>query len=268
MNDGHIILQSESTEPELIAVPGGQACVFSSPSPVKVTPNEDSALAMPVGESAALLAVADGMGGESHGEVASRLTVESLQAEVAALDGFEGMLRTAVIDGIERASKAVQENAAGAGTTLAAAEISKNSVRTYNIGDSVVLIVGGRGKIKRQTLAHSPVGYGVESGLLDEGEAMHHDERHVISNYIGATDMRIDIGSPMALARRDTVLLASDGLFDNLHVEEVVQLIHRGPLQKAVSQLAALARSRMENPTDGYPSKPDDLTIVAFRRSS
>jgi serine/threonine protein phosphatase PrpC len=268
MNNARLFLQCEMTEPELIALAGGQACVFSSRCPGKPTPNEDAALLMPAGETAALLAVADGMGGESHGEIASRLAVESLQAEVAALAGSEGLLRTAVIDGIERANAAVQQTGSGAGTTLAAVELSGGAIRTYHIGDSVVLVVGGRGKIKLQTVAHSPVGYGVESGLLDEGDAMHHDERHVVSNFIGAANMRIDIGSPITLARRDTVLLASDGLFDNLHVEEVAEIIRRGSLPRAMAELAATAARRMATPDDGRPSKPDDLTMVAFRRGS
>ena len=268
MTSTRIFLQSEMTDPELVHLAGGQACVFSSRCPDKPTPNEDAALVTPAG-GAALLAVADGMGGESHGEVASRLAIESLQTEVAALDdGGNALLRTAIINGIERAGSAVQQTVSGAGTTLTAVEISAGAVRTYNIGDSVVLVVGGRGKIKRQTLAHSPIGYGVESGLLDERDAMHHDERHVISNFIGAPDMRIDIGSPLPLARRDTVLLASDGLFDNLHVDEVAAIVRARSLPQAVRGLAVAARARMEKPVTGQPSKPDDLTIVAYRRTS
>ena len=267
MKNVQIFLQSEMTEPESVAVPGGQACVFSSRCPEKPTPNEDAALVLSVGSAGALLAVADGMGGEANGEVASRLAVECLEAEVTTLEGTEGLVRTGIINGIERANSAVQQTVSGAGTTLTVAEISGQTVRTYNIGDSVVLIVGGRGKIKRQTLAHSPVGYGVESGLLDEGDAMHHDDRHVISNFIGAADMRIDIGSPLALARRDTVLLASDGLFDNLRVDEVTNIIRRGALVPSVMKLAAAARLRMQDSAAGAPSKPDDLTIVAYRRT-
>ena len=267
MSNARIFLQSEMTEPEAVELPRGQACVFSARCPGKPTCNEDAALVVSASESASLLAVADGMGGESNGEAASQITVEAIAAEISSLGNSESLLRTAVINGIERANQTVQQTIPGAGTTLAAVEISDNAIRTYNIGDSVVLVVGGRGRIKRQTVAHSPVGYGVESGLLDEGDAMHHDERHVVSNFIGTTEMRIDMDSPMELARRDTVLLASDGLFDNLHVEEVAEIIRRGQLPRAVAQLATAARSRMESPVEGKPSKPDDLTIVAYRRS-
>jgi hypothetical protein len=59
--------------------------------------------------------------------------------------------------------------------------------------------------------------------------------------------------------------LASDGLFDNFYVEEIVARIRKGPLPGAVCRLAHDARQRMTEPADGQPSKPDDLTIIAFR---
>jgi len=194
--------------------------------------------------------------------------VESLRDEVAAIAESQTLLRTAIINGIERANQRVQDGAAGAGTTLAVVELNDGAVRPYHIGDSVVLVVGGRGKIKLQTVAHSPVGYGIESGLLDEDDAMHHGERHVISNFIGTSEMRIDIGSPLELSQRDTVVLASDGLFDNLHVEEVAEIVRVGKLSRAVAVLVTTARQRMENSVEGMPSKPDDLTIVAYRPSA
>ncbi len=79
--------------------------------------------------------------------------------------------------------------------------------------------------------------------------------------------MRIEVGRTLKLRPRDTVLVASDGLFDNLHLEEIVELICSGPLQKAAQELAAAGRKRMEQPQAGHPSQPDDLTFVLYRRS-
>jgi len=268
MDNVRLFLQEEMPEPELVDLAGGQACVYSSRCPGKPGPNEDAAVVLSTPGGASLLAVADGMGGESQGEIAARLTVESLRDEVAAIAESQTLLRTAIINGIERANQRVQDGAAGAGTTLAVVELNDGAVRPYHIGDSVVLVVGGRGKIKLQTVAHSPVGYGIESGLLDEDDAMHHGERHVISNFIGTSEMRIDIGSPLELSQRDTVVLASDGLFDNLHVEEVAEIVRVGKLSRAVAVLVTTARQRMENSVEGMPSKPDDLTIVAYRPSA
>ena len=92
----------------------------------------------------------------------------------------------------------------GAATTLTVVEIEGESVRPFHVGDSFMLITGQRGKVKSRTIPHSPTGYAVASGLLDEKEALHHDERHVISNVIGSAEMRIDVGSPIELAPKDT----------------------------------------------------------------
>jgi serine/threonine protein phosphatase PrpC len=144
-------------------------------------------------------------------------------------------------------------------------EIRDRVVRPYHVGDSAILLVGQRGKLKFQTIAHSPIGYAVEAGLIDEKDAIHHDQRHVISNVIGSSEMRIEIGPAIQMAARDTLVLASDGLLDNLLPAEIVDLVRTGPLDKAVDQLVATATARMNAEGGSAPSKPDDLTVIAFR---
>lgn len=259
-----IFLDCDLAESQPLVVAGGTAVVYTARCPGKTTANEDAAAVLPCGTGAAVLAVADGMGGASQGEVASRRAIESLQAEVHAARGSGDLLRSAIISGIEKANQAVQQLGVGAGTTLAVVEIAEGTIRPYHVGDSMILVVGGRGKIKLQTVPHSPVGYGVEAGLLDRSEAMNHEDRHVVSNFVGTPAMRIDVGSSLKLARRDTLLLASDGLFDNLHDDEIAGRIRKGKLPRAAAQLAGDCAARM-SATDAGPSKPDDMTFVAFR---
>jgi serine/threonine protein phosphatase PrpC len=132
----------------------------------------------------------------------------------------------------------------------------------------MMLVVGQRGKIKLQSVPHSPVGYGVESGFLDETEAMFHEERHIVSNVVGTPDMRIEVGPTLELASKDTLLIASDGLWDNLHLEEIVEAIRKGPLHRVVSLVADKCDQRMRNGVENAPSKPDDLTFILFRLNS
>ena len=135
--------------------------------------------------------------------------------------------------------------------------------RMYQIGDSEAIIVGQKGKLKAQTLAHSPTGFAVEAGFLDQREALHHEERHLVSNFLGANDMRIDMGTTVNLQPRDTILLASDGLTDNLRQGEIIETIRRGSLLKAGENLAAHCAERMET----EEGKPDDMTFILFRRA-
>jgi PPM family protein phosphatase len=76
------------------------------------------------------------------------------------------------------------------------------------------------------------------------------------------------MGPSRKMAYRDTLLLTSDGLLDNLLTDEIVARCRKGPLPKGVEQLMTDAFKRMERgPNGSKPSKPDDLTVVAFRRA-
>jgi serine/threonine protein phosphatase PrpC len=176
------------------------------------------------------------------------------------------MLRTAILNGIEQANQAVCDLGVGAATTFAAVEIQSGSVRPYHVGDSLILLVGQRGRVKLETVSHSPVGFALEAGVMGHGEAMHHEDRHLVSNVLGAPDMRIEVGSERTLAPRDTLVIASDGLSDNLFVREIADHVRRGPLRDAAESLTSTARRRMYAPEDDEPSKADDLTLLAFRR--
>ena len=252
---------------EVIVQPlaAGEVAVFSCRCPGRDGSNEDCAAVLPFGDGSYVLAVADGLGGSRGGARASALAIDTLASALEEARREQWMLRTAVMNGIERANEAIRALGVGAFTTLSAVEVADGAIRPYHVGDSMILLIGQRGRLKLQTVAHSPVGFAVESGLLDEGEAMHHKERHLVSNVLGAPDMRIEVGSQLPIAPRDTLLLASDGLSDNLRTEEIVALLRTGPLDAACDRLAELARARMHAPGEGEPSKPDDLTFVAFR---
>ena len=106
----------------------------------------------------------------------------------------------------------------------------------------------------------------MEAGFLDEREALHHEHRHLVSNFLGTTDMRIDIGASVDLSPRDTIIVASDGLMDNVHVDEIIECIRKGPLEDAVRCTVDLAERRMREGGQGEPSKPDDLSVILFRK--
>jgi serine/threonine protein phosphatase PrpC len=245
--------------------PQGTVCVRSRKSPEKATPNEDAAAVIPVGRQGLVLAVADGVGGTPAGREASHQAMRCL-SEALALDDVEvDRLRTAILDAFDHANREILALGRGAATTLVAAEIVSGQMRSYHVGDSELIAVGQRGMIKSRVVPHSPTGFAVEAGLLDEDEAVRHDQRHILFNVIGAQDMRVEMGGSLKLATRDTVLLASDGLLDNLFVDEIVETVRKGPLAKAADRLMEMASARMRDSDSKKPSKPDDLTIVLYR---
>lgn len=258
------LLATDLDAPHCLPAAGGYACVYTSRAPEKPVPNQDAAAVLCCDETRCVLAVADGMGGLPHAAEAAGVALDELCDAVRHAVESERELRDGILDGFEKANAAVRSLHPGAGTTLAAVEIDTGTMRTYHAGDSAVLAVGQRGQLRWRTVAHSPVGYAVEAGLLDPRGAMNHDERHLISNLVGSESMRIDVGPPIALRMRDTVLLATDGLTDNLHGEEIVEQIRKGRLGDAATNLRAVCRQRMAGNGD-HPSKPDDLTFILFR---
>ncbi len=243
----------------------GEAVAITFAAPYKdADGNEDAIGIFPVRKAGGLLALADGVGGQPGGAEAARSVLEHLWDAALAADAARP-LRSAVLDGVEAANRAVMARGQGAATTLVAAEVDGHELRAYHAGDSALLVVGGRGRIKHQTVPHSPVGYGVEAGLLDEEEAMHHALRHVISNAVGGPDMRIEIGPVVSLAARDTVVLASDGVLDNLSLPEIAEMVRKGSLMDRAQELATACAERMAGSSGRTPSKPDDLALVLYR---
>jgi len=255
-------------EPQLIEfdVAGGSAVAYTCRSPDKETENEDTVAVIPYGPGAAVLVVADGAGGLPAGKRASRTALQALIAALHTSMEKTTLLRTAIMNGIEAANDAVLALANGSATTMTVITIEGLIVRSYQIGDSEAMVIGQRGLITLQTTAHSPTGFAVEAGFLDQREALHHEERHLVSNFLGTTDMRIDVGATVELKMRDTVLVASDGLTDNVHHDEIVDCVRKGPLKSGAEAVISLANERMLQAGNGQPSKPDDLSLILFRK--
>ena len=260
-----LFLAEEMVRVETLSLSSGVVAAFSAKSPEKTSENEDAALVVDWHPSRAVLAVADGLGGHASGDWAAQATLRQLHASLCQAQAEERSLRHAILNGIENANQRLLQNGSGAATTLAVVELDGRTIRPYHVGDSAIFVFGQRGKVKLQTISHSPVGYATASGLLPPEEAIHHEDRHMISNVVGAADMRIEIGPTLDLNQFDTLLLASDGLLDNLHLDEIVEGLRKGPIDRAAQSVVDQAIRRMNQPLRELPSKPDDLTLLAFR---
>ena len=248
------------------SVGGGSIVAYTARAPDKDTENEDTVAVIPWGPEAAVLVIADGAGGLPAGKRASLAAVTSLVESLGVAMAETMLLRTAILNGVEAANDAVKRLANGSATTLTVVTIEGLLARTYQIGDSQAMVVGQRGRIKLQTTAHSPTGFAVEAGFLDEREALHHEERHLVSNFLGNAEMSVDLATPVELRPRDTVLLASDGLTDNVHLDEIIEYVRKGPIESAAMDVVGLARRRMAAATAKEPSKPDDLSLIIYRK--
>ncbi len=269
-----LLLEDEMERAETYRVGDGTAHAYTRRRFGKNGPNEDAAAIVPVGKDGVVLAVADGVGGMPEGRAASRLAVSALAGVVSRGELAQpspdplDQLDQRVLAAFSEAHRAIQALGVGAATTLSVIAVLDGKLRSYHVGDSQAIVTGSGGRRKLVTVPHSPVGFAVKSGRLDERAAMFHHERHLVSNLLGVGDPQVEVSDRIELSRKDTVLLATDGLFDNLWIDEMIERIRKGPTGEAMDRVCADALLRMAAPRDAEPCKPDDIGVILFRRDS
>ncbi len=263
-----IINSTNMEQFEIVSNNAFEVGFYSQQAPDKPGPNEDS-LGFVLQRNRAVLMVADGVGGAPKGEEASHQAIDSVvnifSAENTAPKD-ENETRHLMIDSIEKAHQTIIKMNNGARTTLTACTIHNKILRSYQIGDSSTVVCGQKGLLKFKATEHSPTGFAVEAGLLKEHEAMLHPERHLVSNILGESDMHIEIGPAIELADFDTVLLASDGLFDNYLVDPLIEIIRKESLQEVMQQLVALCKPMLDTEGRKKLNKTDDVSFIVCRQ--
>jgi serine/threonine protein phosphatase PrpC len=177
-----------------------------------------------------VLLVADGMGGHAAGEVASALSVESVEAFVLELlrrfsnlqagddRGVLADLRQAVVEADARIAEeaALRPELEGMGTTLTMAFASGARLFVIHAGDSRCYLLRG-GALEQLTEDHTVVAELVGRGAISPEEARRHPRRNVVTNALGGrhAGVRVDV-QRAALGPGDVVLLCTDGLTDML----------------------------------------------------
>jgi serine/threonine protein phosphatase PrpC len=188
--------------------------------------NEDRASA---GDT--LFAVADGMGGHVGGEVAARVAVETLESAYGHNPTIAG-LREAFV----AANTAIWEQSLridelrGMGTTLTAAGLTVGSdgrdvMCLANVGDSRAYLMSG-GMVRQVTADHSLAEERVRHGEMTEAEAEVHPHRHILTRALGVgPDVDVDLWE-LHVKSGDRLLLCSDGLTNEVNVEQISQVLH------------------------------------------
>ncbi len=253
-----------STEAHLVETSLGSVAYFTISSPEKKTGNEDALAVIQSDKETMVLAVADGVGGLPSGAQASNIVMNEIKGACLNYKNETLELRDALLSSLEKANNEIIGSNTGSATTLAAVEIKDDCIRTFHVGDSAILVVGQRGKLILETILHSPTGYAVESGLMSEDEALQHEDRHIVSNVIGNRDMHISMSVPIKLKKFDTLLLATDGLIDNIDKQTILDTIRKGSLIQSLNLLYKMTSERMASGDAAY--KPDDASCILFRR--
>jgi serine/threonine protein phosphatase PrpC len=235
--------------------------------------NEDNFL---VDDQSRLYAVCDGMGGHNAGEIASKMSIETIAAFIHKSDGdekditwpygletelsFEGnRLKTAIRLANKRVFKAAdnREDYTGMGTTVVAALANANVLTVGSAGDSRCYLVRG-GTLTQLTRDDSWVSAAWAEGILTPEEIERHPLKNVITKAVGAKDsIDIDIVEHR-LEPGDVAMLCSDGLHGMIHDDQILALLNPAPesLQEAAQRLIDAA-----NEAGGK----DNVSVVLLR---
>lgn len=213
--------------------------------------NEDSVIITKNVDNDYLMAVADGMGGHSAGEVASSITISYLSKHFK--DTFLNMSKQQAIDWLKHTVTEINSlifryekdhpESTGMGTTLVLALVTKEYILIGNIGDSSGFVMKDD-VLHKVTYDHTLVNLLVTAGELTEEEAINHPKKNVLMKALGANDP-IDIDIFDCDMEITDILLASDGLTNMVDFRQIEKvLLSNGEMEDKVIKLINKANNR------------------------
>ena len=225
--------------------------------------NEDAFLVM---ADIGLVAVADGMGGLEHGEVASSTAIEVLkQAEkalrgvIAAVDREPGRGARSQLSPAMRSQTIMQiTRGSSSGTTLVVGCVAGGHLLIANTGDSRAYLFR-QGKVRAITDDHTVAAAHMRAGRITKEEHDASPYQHMLYQALGTqSELDPDIfDEPAAVG--DVLLVCSDGLTGPVSEDNIARILtEHSNLDRAA---AALIQAANDN------GGPDNITVVLTRTS-
>ncbi len=213
--------------------------------------NEDSLIILKNTKGDYLLAVADGMGGHSAGEIASSIAINYLGRHFR--ETFINMDKAHAVNWIRDSVNEINslifqyekthEESKGMGSTLVLAIVTNDYILFGNIGDSSGFVMKN-GHLHKVTYDHTLVNLLVSAGELTKEEAKDHPKKNVLMKALGANDP-VDADVFDCDMDIDAVLLSSDGL-TNMVDKDVIEkvLLEDIDIEAKVDKLIHKANNR------------------------
>lgn len=211
---------------------------------------------IPLGECGCLMVVADGMGGQNAGEVASAIAIETVQtmfapdcltdkvlSKPANIKDYLKKVVSKADFNVKEYSKEYPE-AEGLGSTIVIAWVIGDRVYIAWLGDSRAYAFFPKQGIKRLSKDHSYVQQLVDAGNLSDIEAMNHPNSNVITRSLGDTAQKAKADvEEYRLEDGEIILLCSDGLCGVCTDDEIAEVLegNADDLQVWKGQLTELA---------------------------
>ncbi|MBR0036297.1 MAG: serine/threonine-protein phosphatase [Bacteroidales bacterium] len=226
----------------------------------------DPQTVIPLGQNGCLLVVADGMGGQNAGEVASAIAISTVQemfvpanlteSVVSKADSARNFMKKVIVEADRRVKKhsSTHREAEGMGSTIVMAWLLGNNIHIAWVGDSRAYYYSPKEGLKRLSKDHSYVQKLVDEGKLTEQQAMEHPDSNIITRSLGDTSQKAKPdAATYPVQPGEIILLCSDGLCgfcsDDLICGIVSQNQNDLPTCKEVLTEAALNADGSDNIT-------------------
>ncbi len=236
-------------------------CYFTSTKGSHHLENEDS-----VYINDGIIIIADGMGGECCGEIASSIAVktmsEVLQEKLYGLSS-EPMIGKLLLEATAKADEAISQyiglhrDALGMGTTVLVAILKGCKLYLAWCGDSRCYLYE-ENEVSLLTKDHSFVQELVDAGELGENEAISHPDSNIITRFVGGgSDMCRPDFKCLEIPDSTLLILCSDGLSGYCRKDEIEHVIQNtDDVENLPVTLRELAIRK---------GSDDDITIVVLR---
>lgn len=217
--------------------------------------NEDYFIVQPVLDGKCILAiVADGVGGNPAGEVASRLACEQMVSyinETTGNEDYSDLLFSALVyanNEIVKLHSLPQYNNMSCVMSTALLDISSGELYISHVGDTRLFVKKG-GTLYKLTQDHNMAGQLEDQGKITEDERMRHPHRNWITRSIGNKVLshfyadyvhmeRVKLSPPCS------VLICSDGLYDMIKSSEISEILSlEENIQEKVTRLINAANA-------------------------
>ena len=198
--------------------------------------------------------VADGMGGYLAGEEASRIAVEEISSmimECINADGVEKMhgIINHRIDSINNKIMEYSIQKLGglkSGTTLSIGILKDGNLYFAHIGDSRIYLVRDI-QIRPITQDHTFVAELVKGGLISMDQAQTHPDKNKVTRALGFKENYLPDFYQEPVIAGDVFVFCTDGLYDHLQDQEIMNIIRDGSIESAARRLIEAVNKRGGN---------------------